>query len=71
MDDKTFIAAYTAQETQRINERLKKMVSNPTPPTEEEREEIAKDISATLARLQSALSHIHAELEKEGDVKPS
>ena len=58
MDDKTFIASYVAQETVRINERLKKMVTSDVAPSEEERSDIMKDMEVTLARLQSALSQI-------------
>ncbi len=66
MDDKTFIASYVAGEAERINERLKKMVQSDTQPTDEERDEVIKDIETTLARLQSALSQISIEdLEEE------
>jgi hypothetical protein len=58
MDDKTLIAKFAAEETSRINERLKKMVQSDTPPSEEERDAVIGDIEKTLARLQSALSQI-------------
>lgn len=74
MDDKTFIAAYAAQETLRINERLKQMVQSETPPSEEERDAVIGDIEQTLQRLQSALSMITpemlAELEDNYEQKP-
>lgn len=68
MDDKTFIAAYVASETQRINEELKKMVLSDAPPSEDEKERVISDIETTLSRLQSALSHIHTEIGLEEDV---
>lgn len=58
MDDKTFIAAYVAQESQRINERLKTMLQSETPPSEEERDAVISDMEITLSRLQSALTQI-------------
>ncbi len=58
MDDKTFIATYVAQETQRINGALKEMVGRSIPPSEAEKDAIIADIERTLARLQSAISHI-------------
>ena len=67
MDDKTFVAAYVASEAQRINEELKKMVLSHEPPSEEQKERVIADIETTLTRLQSALSHIQAELGLEED----
>lgn len=58
MDDKTFIATYVAQETQRINGALKEMIERPGSPSEAEKDAIIADIERTLARLQSAISHI-------------
>ena len=77
MDDKTFIAKYAAEETVRINERLKKLVESETPPSDEERDAVIKDIEQTLARLESALSNItpemlaRAEEEEDDHGKPS
>ena len=74
MDDKTLIAKYAAEETTRINERLKKMVQSQTPPSEEEKNSVISDIEQTLARLERALSHITPEmlegLDDEKDKKP-
>ncbi len=63
MDDKTFIAEYVANETVRINNRLKEMLASDTPPSEELRASVIGDIETTLARLQSALSHISVNLD--------
>ncbi|MDE3060813.1 MAG: hypothetical protein KGJ06_07370 [Pseudomonadota bacterium] len=72
MDDKTFIASFAAQETQRISERLKSMVERPVPPSEEEKNRVIQDIETTLRRLQSALSHLTPEmLEEEKHEQPS
>lgn len=62
MDDKTFIAKYAADEATRINERLKKMIDSTQPLSDAEKESVLSDIEATLARLQSALSHITPEM---------
>lgn len=71
MDDKTLIASYVAEETQRINERLKQVVTSDTPPSEEERNALMQDIETTLSRLERALSQITVEmLEEEGGEKP-
>ncbi len=67
MDDKTFIAAYVAKETQRINDELKKMVLSDVPPSDAQKETIISDIETTLSRLKSALSHIQTELGLEED----
>ncbi len=64
MDDKTFVAAYVAKETQRINETLKDMINSPEAPSEETRQAIVQDIETTLERLKSALSQIHLELDE-------
>lgn len=70
MDDKTFIAEYAANEILRINERLKTMVESKTQPSEEMRESVITDIETTLRRLQSALSNITENMEKnEEDTK--
>ena len=58
MDDKTFVATYVAQETQRINGALKEMIDRNEPASEAEKDAIIADIERTLARLQSAISHI-------------
>ncbi len=58
MDDKTFVANYVAQEAVRINERLKKIVNAESAPSDEEKDSILADIETTLARLQSAVSHL-------------
>ena len=63
MDDKTFIAEYAANETLRINQRLKKLIESKEPPSDELRESVISDIEATLARLQKALSHIMDNVE--------
>jgi|GEM_PF-2985434 len=65
MDDKTFIAEYAAKETVRINERLKEMLTSETPPSDELKESVIADIETTLARLQSALSHIVAHIDED------
>lgn len=65
MDDKTFIAEYVANETVRINNRLKEMLASETPPTDETRDSVISDIETTLARLQNALSFISENLEDE------
>ena len=69
MDDKTFIASYVAQESQRINERLKKTITSDIPPSDEEKEALVHDIEATLSRLQRALSQIQLEVEEEERTK--
>lgn len=74
MDDKTLIAKYTAEETTRINERLKKMLSAEEPPSKEESDAVMADIEQTLARLKSALSFITPEMLdelEEEDKKPA
>ena len=77
MDDKTLIAKFAADETTRINERLKKMIQSDTPPSDEERESVIGDIEKTLARLQAALSQITPEMlqglddEERTERKPS
>ncbi len=63
MDDKTFIAEYVANETVRINQRLKEMVESKAPPSNEMRDSVISDIETTLSRLQSALSNIMAYTE--------
>lgn len=65
MYDKTFIAKYAADETTRINERLKRMIQSASPPSQEERDAVVADIEQTLARLQSALSQITPEMIEE------
>ncbi len=61
MDDKTFIAAYVAQEAERINQRLKRAVAAETPPSEEEKKALVEDIETTLSRLQRALLQVRLE----------
>lgn len=63
MDDKTFVAEYTAGELLRINKRLKDMVESEETPSDEVRDDLILDIETTLARLQSALSHIMEHLD--------
>lgn len=74
MDDKTMIAAYVAQEMQRVNGRMKEMVEGKMP-TEEERAEVMKDMEETLSRLHRALAQIDPELlemdEEEKEKIPS
>jgi len=65
MDDKTFMAKYVAEETQRINERLKKLVTSNTPPSEEERQAVMEDVGNALSRLKRTLEQIEAEVAKE------
>lgn len=67
MDDKTLIASYVADEAQRINEKLKKMVSAGETPSDEERDAVIQDIETTLARLESALSNLAVHAEDEED----
>jgi len=67
MDDKTFIAKYVADESTRVKDRLKAMVESKTPPTEEEKDAVIKDMEETLARLQSALAQITSEMLEEPD----
>jgi hypothetical protein len=69
MDDKTFIAEYVANETVRINSRLKEMVEATEPPSEEMRESVIADIELTLSRLQSALSHIMEHIDEDENKK--
>ncbi len=72
MDDKTFIATYVAKEAERINQKLKDMVGSETPPTDQQRDDVIKDIEVTLSRLQSALSQLSIEPEDgEGHDKPA
>lgn len=73
MDDKTFIAKYVADESTRVKDRLKAMVENPTPPTEEEKAAVMQDMEKTLKRLQTALASITPEMlaELEGEEENS
>lgn len=74
MDDKTLIAKFAAEETTRINERLKKMVQSENPPSDEEKNAVISDIEQTLLRLERALSQITPEmlegLDDEEEKKP-
>lgn len=65
MDDKTFLAAYVAKEVQRINERIKKLVTGETPPLEAEKDALVKDVEATLTAMQQLLAQIPVEDEEE------
>lgn len=58
MDNKTFIASFAAQETQRINQQLKDMIERGHTPTEEEKNAIIADIEATLERIKNAFSNV-------------
>lgn len=53
-----FIAQFITGETQRINDSLKEMLARPQGPSDAEKDAILADIELTLARLQSAISHI-------------
>lgn len=55
------IAAYVADEMQRINERLRGMIEGAEPPPQELRDDIMQDIETTMKRLQAALSQIPPE----------
>ncbi|MGE0754083.1 MAG: hypothetical protein AB7L92_02875 [Alphaproteobacteria bacterium] len=67
MDDKTLIASYVAGEAERINQKLKAMMNSETKPTDEQRDEVIRDIEVTLARLQNALSNITLEVSEEDE----
>jgi len=63
MDNKTFVASYVAQESERINQLLKDIVAKGAPPTEAEKDALFSDMEATLAKLTSALEYISANLD--------
>lgn len=64
MDDQTFVASYVAQETQRINERLKAMVARGETPSEADREAVVADIETTLERLKSAVTFLQQAVDE-------
>jgi hypothetical protein len=65
MDDKTIIAAYAAQEIERINERLRALVQSSEPASKEVSEALIQEINLTMQRLQAAISHLPQESEEE------
>lgn len=66
MDDKTFVASYVAQETTRINERLKEMIARGEMPSDEEKDALMNDMETTLSRLQGALAQLHRMMAEDG-----
>jgi hypothetical protein len=71
MDDKTFAAAYVAQELERLNQRVKRTVMAGEIPSAEEKEALTVDIQETLARLEKSLMQVQRLVDEEdrGEVK--
>lgn len=67
MDDKTFMAAYVADETVRLKDRLKEMVARGEEPSEEEKEALMNEMQASLSRLQQTLLQIQAIVDEENE----
>ena len=63
MDNKTFVASYVAQESERINQALKNVLGKEAPPTEAEKDALFSDMEATLAKLTSALEFLTNNLD--------
>lgn len=68
MDNKTLVSNYVADESERLNQSLKDVLSRDRMPTSEEKDALLADMEATLKRLTSALefltSQIHIEEEE-------
>ena len=58
MDDKTFTAAFVAEELERLNKRVRHTVMSGEPPSEEAKESLTSDIQETLARLEKTLLEV-------------
>lgn len=65
MDDKTFTAAFVAQELERLNQRVKSTVMSGAMPSDSEKESLTMDIQETLARLEKALIQVHSMVDEE------
>ncbi len=63
MDNKTFVAKYVADESNRINQSLKDMLTKNSPPSEEEKDALFSDMEATLKKLTGALEYLTANID--------
>jgi hypothetical protein len=65
MDDKTFTAAFVAQELERLNQRVKSTVMAGAMPSDAEKDSLTMDIQETLARLEKALIQVQVMVDEE------
>ena len=65
MDDKTFTAAFVAQELERLNQRVRSTVMGEHMPSDSEKESLTMDIQDTLARLEKALIQVQVMVDEE------
>lgn len=65
MDDKTFIAKYVADESERINQSLKELITKGEAPSEAEKDALFADMEATLKKLTSALEFLTINIDKD------
>ncbi len=71
MDDKTFMAAYVADETTRLKDRMKEMVERGEMPSEEEKEALMKDMTESLDRLMRTLGQLQQMADEEKEDEPT
>ena len=64
MDDKSFTAAFVAQELERLNQRVRSTVMADHVPSEAEKESLTMDIQETLARLEKSLVHMQSMVDE-------
>ncbi len=67
MDNKTFVAKFVADESERLNQNLKEVLAKGAPPSDAEKDALFSDMEATLAKLTSALEYLAANLDTLAD----
>lgn len=63
MDNKTFIAKFVADESDKMNQSLKDMLARPEAPTDAEKDALFSDMETTLKKLTSALEFLSANID--------
>ena len=63
MDNKTFVAKFVADESERMNQSLKDMLARGAPPSDAEKDALFSDMEATLKKLTGALEFLTANID--------
>ena len=67
MDNKTFVAKFVADESERMNQSLKEMLAKGAPPSDEEKDALFSDMEVTLKKLTGALEFLTANVNHLND----
>ncbi|MDX2074334.1 MAG: hypothetical protein SFX19_08245 [Alphaproteobacteria bacterium] len=63
MDNKTFVAKFVAEESERLNQGLKGMLAKGEAPSDAEKDALFSDMEATLKKLTGALEFLTANMD--------